>query len=306
MTQAARASTGRRKGSAPAARDADVAATQGEALPVEELEEGLRVAASARHAVAETGQADLAVGRQQLLEAPASVGDRFRGEPEVLVDAHGVAAPRQGVEDLGEVAGRTAQLFRQAGEGRRRHRFLAQVHEDLLCQGGLRVAEDARAGGGVAAFAGHELAFGQQALQQEVDVGDRQLRRQSGEFPGGGEGALWARRGALAGSRQERGAQGGERTGVEPAPPAAGRARRGGGTVGRAQRLELTGGFGRGEGRPRLRSRETEGGQFAGRQAGGAGIRGELEGAARRVADRRALEEGGVTLPLPPAMGHRR
>ena len=113
-----------------AAGDADVAAPQGQALPVEVLEEGLRVAASAPGGVAEPGQRHLARAlelRQQHL--PGGVHRRAR-EPEVLVHAHDLAAAREHVEDLAELARRPAQLLRQRGQRRRGEGLRAEARRD--------------------------------------------------------------------------------------------------------------------------------------------------------------------------------
>ncbi len=122
---------------------AHVAATEREALPVEELEKGLRVAAAALHPVSKPSQADLVVGSQQLLESLAGASDGRLREPEVLVNADRLASSRQGVQHRCDLAGRSAQLLRQLGECRRRKRLVAKTGEQFLRQRSLLIAEHA-------------------------------------------------------------------------------------------------------------------------------------------------------------------
>ncbi len=111
-----------RLGPAPA-RDALVAAPQGEALPVEGFEEGLSVAPPAADPVAKAGQRHAAIGGEHAEQLRPRLVHSAGREPEFLVEPHHVPAARQRLENSRQLLWGTADLVRKARERRRRERL---------------------------------------------------------------------------------------------------------------------------------------------------------------------------------------
>jgi hypothetical protein len=169
-----------------AAGDALLADPPGEALPVEVLEEGLRVAPAALQQVAETGKGHRAVHRQRLLEPVAGLIHGRGGEPEVFLHTHGCTATDQHVEDQQQFAFLSTELLLHGAEGRRREAVGGQRGRDDGRQPLPLRTEHAggrmrQAGVGADQAAGRDHA----GSRRGHDVGRRGRRRRRREPVGG-------------------------------------------------------------------------------------------------------------------------
>ena len=193
-------------------------------------------------------------------------------------------------------AGRRSSSASVASVGRRQG-LRGKALQDRPGQALLLVAEDAGAGGRVAAFAGHELAGRRHVLQQEAGLRGGQGRHERGQLRRAAERPLRPRGGALGGAGEKGRAQRGQGPGGEPA---GGRGR--GRTRDRRQLLDLSGSHGRRQRGAGLAGAEPGGRQVVPGQAGLSPVPGERPDGAAGVAVAHRDEERRVPLARVPAL----